>query len=92
MYAGVLDLPIAIDGTVTVTYPCQITTGTSCTLETGPAQTPANGFAFNNGHAYVSGFGSGGGIGICTIEAFGIFDNCVTSPSLTGYYGGMAVH
>jgi hypothetical protein len=92
MYAGVLYLPIAIDGTVTVTYPCQITTGTSCTLDTAPVQTPVTGLAFNNGHAYVSGGGGGGGIGICTIEASGIIDNCVTSPSLTGNYGGVAVH
>jgi hypothetical protein len=92
MYAGVLYLPIAADGTVTVTYPCQITTGTSCTLDTGLVQTPANGFAFNNGYAYAGGYGGGGGVGICTIEASGLLDKCTTSSSLTGYYGGMAVH
>jgi hypothetical protein len=92
MYAGVLYLPIAADGTVTVTYPCQITTGTSCTLDTGLVQTPANGFVFNNGYAYASGYGGGGGVGICTIEASGLLDKCTTSSSLTGYYGGMAVH
>jgi hypothetical protein len=90
--AGTLILPIAGNGTVTVNYPCSLTVGTSCTDDTAAVQTPANSFAFNNGHAYVSGYGSGGGIGICTLEASGIFDNCVTSSSLAGYYGGMAVH
>jgi hypothetical protein len=53
-----------------------------------------SGFAFNNGYAYVAGFGGGGGIGICTIEASGVLDQCATSTNsfLTGYYGGMAVH
>ncbi len=90
--AGTLILPIAPDGTVTVEYPCSLTVGTSCTDDTASLQTPINGFAFDNGHVYISGFGSGGGIGICTLEAAGIFDNCVTSPSLTGFYGGLAVH
>ncbi len=90
--AGVLILPIAGDGTVTVDYPCSLTIGTSCTDDTASVQTPVTGFAFNNGYAYVGGFGSGGGIGICTIEASGLLDNCLTSPSLTGYYGGVAVH
>jgi len=93
--ASIIILPIAADGTVAVMYPCPFTTGSSCTIDgVGPVQSTINGFAFNNGHAYVSGYGGGGGIGICTIEASGILDNCVTSadPGLTGYYGGMAVH
>ena len=32
-FAGVLILPIAGDGTVTVNYPCSTTIGTSCTIE-----------------------------------------------------------
>jgi hypothetical protein len=92
-FAGILILPIASDGTVTVNYPCSLTTGTSCTIEgAGPGQTEVRGFAFNNGYAYLSGYGSGGGIAICTIEASGILDPCAISPSLQGYYGGMAVH
>jgi hypothetical protein len=90
--ASIMILPIAGDGTVTVNYPCALTTtGTSCTIDgIGPVQTPVTGLAFNNGHAYASGAGSGGGIGVCTIEASGIIDSCTTN--LTGYYGGMAVH
>ncbi len=91
--AGILILPIASDGTVTVNYPCSLTTGTSCTIESaGPGQTEVQSFAFNNGYAYLSGYGSGGGISICTIEASGILDQCAISPSLAGYYGGMAFH
>jgi hypothetical protein len=90
--AGVLILPIAGDGTVTVNYPCSLMVGTSCTDEgTAPAQTPVTGFAFDNGYAYVPGYGSGGGVGICTIAPSGLLTNCATSPSLTGYYGGLAV-
>jgi hypothetical protein len=78
---------------VTVNYPCSLTTGTSCTIEGAePGQTEVQGFAFNNGYAYLGGYGSGGGIPICTIEASGILDQCAISPSLQGYYGGMAVH
>jgi hypothetical protein len=88
--AGVLILPIAANGTVAMGYPCSYAVGTSCTDDFGQAQTPIDGIAFDNGHAYVSGIG--GGIGICTLEASGIIDNCVTSPSLPGYYGGIAVH
>jgi hypothetical protein len=93
--ASIMILPIAGDGTVTVNYPCPFTTGTSCTIDgVGPVQSTVNGFAFNNGYAYVSGYGGGGGIGICTIEASGIMDNCLTSsdPFLNGSYGGMTVH
>jgi hypothetical protein len=91
--AGILILPIANDGSVTVNYPCSLTTGTSCTIEGAePGQTEVQGFAFNNGYAYLSGYGSGGGIAICTIEASGILDQCAISASLQGYYGGMAVH
>jgi hypothetical protein len=90
-FAGVLILPIAGDGTVTVNYPCSLTTGTSCTIDNAePGE--VRGFAFNNGYAYLSGYGSGGGIAICKIEASGILDQCAISPSLQGYYGGMAVH
>ena len=98
--AGDMILPIAGNGTVTPLYSptfCSLTPGTLCTIDgnvpTAPTQTPLSGFAFNNGFAYVAGFGGGGGIGICTFEAStGVLDNCTTSPSLTGYYGGMAVH
>jgi UDP-3-O-[3-hydroxymyristoyl] glucosamine N-acyltransferase len=78
---------------VTVNYPCSTTIGTSCTIEEGtPAQSAVFGFAFNNGYAYASGFGTFG-IGICTIGASGILDNCATSPSLSAFfYGGIAVH
>ena len=88
-------LPIAGDGTVTVTYPCSFTPATPCTIDpTGPVQSTVNGFSFDNGYAYVSGSGGGGGVGICAIEASGILGNCVTSsdPLLTGYFGGMAFH
>ncbi|MDP9082552.1 MAG: hypothetical protein M3N50_02125 [Pseudomonadota bacterium] len=92
-HAAIMILPIAGNGTVTVNYPCSLTTGTSCTIDgTGPVQTPVTGLAFNNGHVYSSGSGSGGGIGICTLEASGFIDNCVTSSGPTGNYGGMAVH
>jgi hypothetical protein len=98
--AGDMILPIGGNGTVTPLYSptfCSLTPGTSCTIDgnvpTAPTQTPLSGFAFNNGYAYVAGFGGVGGIGICTFEAStGVLDNCTTSPSLTGYYGGMAVH
>jgi len=93
--AGPMILPIAGDGTVTVTYPCSFTPATSCTIDpSGPVQSTVNGFSFNNGYAYVSGYGGGGRVGICTIEASGILAKCTTSPDplLTGYYGGMAVH
>jgi hypothetical protein len=90
--AGTLVLPIAMDGTVTVNYPCSTTVGTSCTVEEGlPAQSAVYGFAFNNGYAYASGFGNPS-IGICTIGASGILTNCATSPALLGFYGGIAVH
>jgi hypothetical protein len=105
--AGTLILPIAGDGTVTVpaasppTNPptaaqCSASTtivSSPCTIEENtPAQSAVFGFAFNNGYAYASGFGALG-IGICTIEASGILDNCATSPSLSAfYYGGIAVH
>jgi hypothetical protein len=90
--AGVLVLPISGNGTVTLNYPCSTTPGTSCTSTPGPVQSTVYSFAFNNGYAYASGFGGGGGIGICTIETSGIVDNCTTSLSLVGNYGGMAVH
>ena len=93
--AGPMILPIAGDGTVTVTYPCSFTPATPCTIDpTGPVQSTVNGFSFDNGYAYVSGSGGGGGVGICAIEASGILGNCVTSsdPLLTGYFGGMAFH
>jgi hypothetical protein len=86
--AGTLILPIASNGTVTVNYPC---TGTSCTIDYAPAQSPVYGFAFNNGYAYASGFSGGGGIGICTIETSGIVDKCTSSFTGTNY-GGLAVH
>jgi hypothetical protein len=97
--AGTLILPIANDGTVTVpvapaTCSASTTIVTSpCTIEENiPAQSAVFGFAFNNGYAYASGFGAFG-IGICTIEASGILDNCASSPSLSAfYYGGIAVH
>ena len=94
-FAGILILPIAGDGTVTVNHPCSTTTGTSCTIEgTEPGSTEVSGFAFNHGYAYLSGYGTGpgGGIGICTIEASGILDQCAISPNLKGYYGWIAVH
>ena len=92
--AAVLILPIAGDGSVTLNYPCSLSVGTSCTVDTSPTQTPLTGLAFNNGYAYVSGYGGGGGVGICTIAASGLLTNCATSPNafLTGYYGGMAIH
>ena len=95
--AGVLILPI-VNGTVTVDYPCPSSstatswTGTSCTIDYWPSQSPQIGFAFNNGYAYFSGYGNGGGISICTIEASGFAYPCTISPSPTGNYGGMAVH
>jgi hypothetical protein len=101
--AGPMLLTIAGDGTVTpvVGSPfCSLAPViTSCTIDgvaTSPTQTPLNGLAFNNGYAYVSGVGNGGGIGICTIEASGILDKCVTSPDLLvavpAIFGGLAVH
>jgi len=88
--AGTLILPIT-SGTVTVTYPCSTTVGTSCTIDYAPAQSAVYGFAFHNGYAYASGFGGGGGIGICTIEASGIVDKCSSSFPGTNY-GGLAVN
>jgi hypothetical protein len=102
--AGDMFLPIAGDGTVAPLYSptfCSLTPGTSCTIDGDgmvftsiPHQTPITGFAFNNGFAYVAGFGSGGGIGVCTIETTGVLDNCVTSSNafLNTIYGGLAVH
>jgi hypothetical protein len=90
--AGILILPIAPDGTVTVNYPCSLTIGTSCTDDTAAVQTPVTGLAFDNGYAYVSGYGGGGGEGICQLEPSGLIDDCVTSPSLSGYYGQTAFH
>jgi hypothetical protein len=95
--AGILVLPIASNGSVTVNYPCSTTTGTSCTIESsGPGQTEVSGFAFSNGYAYFGGYGidPGGGVGICTIEASGLLEQCVISLELKGsaYYGAMAVH
>jgi len=92
--AGTLILPINGSGAVAVGYPCSLVVGTSCTDDLFPAQSPATGFAFDNGYAYVAGFGSGGGVGKCTIEASGILDQCVTSPSLPAgiFYGGLATH
>ena len=59
--AGVLILPIAGDGTVTVDYPCSLTIRDLVhRSNTASVQTPVTGFAFNNGYAYVSGYGSGG--------------------------------
>ena len=60
-----------------------------------PQQTPITGFAFNNGFAYVTGLGGGGGVAVCTIETTGVLDNCVstaTSSLPSGVYGGLAVH
>jgi hypothetical protein len=104
--AGIMMLPIANDGSVTINYPCSVWdgttgTGTSCTIDgasSAPVQSPVTGLVFNNGFAYVAGFGGGGGIAICTVESTGaqsgLLDNCVTSgnASLTGYFGGLAVH
>ncbi len=98
--AGDMILTIAGNGSVTVNYPCSTATGTSCTIDgnllTPPVQTPLAGFAFNvnYGFAYVAGTGGAGGVGICTIEATGVLDNCTTSPNafLNGVYGGIAVH
>jgi len=97
--AGNMILPIAGDGTVTPIYSpnfCSLTPGTSCTIDgsaSSPLQTPLTGFAFNNGYAYVAGYGNGGGIGICTIETSGVLDHCVSSPNPTlRGYGGIAVH
>ena len=93
---GAIMLPIAGDGTVTVTYPCSLTpTASSCTIDpVGPVQSTVNGFSFNNGYAYVSEYGGGGGVGICVIGFYGNLDNCVASPNsfLKGVYGGIAVH
>jgi hypothetical protein len=94
-HASIMILPIATDGTVTVNYPCALNTpGTSCTIDgMGPVQTPVTGLAFNNGFAYAGGFGGGGGISVCTIEASGFLDKCVKSSSPpSADYGGMAVH
>jgi hypothetical protein len=98
--AGDMILPIT-NGTVTLLYSptfCSLTPGTSCTIDgnvaSAPLQTPITGFGFNNGYAYVSGLGGAGGIAVCTIETTGVLDNCVntTTPNISGYYGGMAVH
>ena len=102
--AGDMILPIAGNGTVTPVYAptfCSLLPGTSCTIDGDgtnftsiPHQTPITGFAFDNGHAYVAGYGAGGGVAVCTIEPSGVLDQCTTStdPLLTGYYGGMAIH
>ncbi len=97
--AGTLILPIAGDGTVTVPVApavCSASTTTvtsPCTIEEStPAQSAVFGFAFNNGYAYASGYGALG-IGICTIGASGILENCATPTILNSfYYGGIAVH
>ena len=78
---------------MTVNYPCSLTTGTSCTIDGAePGQSEVRGIAFNDGYAYLSGYSVGSGIAICTIEPSGILDQCAISPSLQGYYGGMAFH
>ncbi len=101
-HASILITPIsvAVGGTLVSNYPCAYGsvsgTVTPCAIDDkGPVQTPVAGLVFNNGYAYASGYGSGGGIGICTVEASGIVDTCATSPSLpsgSGNYGGMAIH
>jgi len=101
-HAAILITPIsvAVGGTLVSNYPCALAsksgTVAPCVIDDlGPVQTPVTGLVFNNGYAYASGYGSGGGIGICTIEASGIVDKCTTSSSLpsgSGNYGGMAVH
>jgi hypothetical protein len=92
---GAVMLPIAGDGTATVTYPCSLTpTAPSCTIDpVGPVQSTVNGFSFSDGYAYVSEYG-GGGVGICVIGYYGNLDNCVISSNsfLNGVYGGIAVH
>ena len=94
---GPLILPIAGNGTVTVTIPCDISnSGTSCT-DDGDAslvQNPVTGLAFNNGHAYISGYSGGGGISVCDVGLRGYIDHCVVSPDarLVGYFLEMAVH
>jgi hypothetical protein len=91
---AVLVLPIAVDGSVTPTYPCSATAGTSCTIVTTPPQSPANGVAFNNGFAYVTGFGGSGGIAVCTLDGSGLLATCTnsTDPGALGFFGGLAVH
>jgi hypothetical protein len=96
--AGVLLLPIQPDGSVIVMYPCPYAAGpgVTCVDDLPPLQTPMTGFAFNNGYAYVAGFGNGGagGVGVCKVEASGYLDNCSTgtSPGTPAVYGGLAVH
>ncbi len=98
-HASVMITPIsvAVGGTLVSNYACPLASVSGvvgqCVIDdSGPVQTPVAGLVFNNGYTYASGYGSGGGIGICTIEASGIVDKCATSPSLSGSYGGMAVH
>ncbi len=96
--AGVLQLPIQPDGSVIVMYPCPYAAGpgVTCVDDLPPLQTPMTGFAFNNGYAYVAGFGNSGngGVGVCKVEASGYLDNCITgtSPGTPAVYGGLAVH
>jgi hypothetical protein len=96
--AGVLLLPIQSDGSVKVTYPCPYSTGAgvTCVDDTVPLQTPLTGIAFNNGYAYVSGYGNSGagGVAVCKVEATGYLDQCTTSatPGTPAYYGALAVH
>jgi hypothetical protein len=72
---------------------CVLAPGTSCTIDVVP-QTPVVSTAFNNGYGYLSGFGGGGGVGVCRLEANGLLDNCITgaSPNRPGNYGQLAVH
>ncbi|MGC1386716.1 MAG: hypothetical protein WA807_01775 [Steroidobacteraceae bacterium] len=98
-HASIMITPIsvALGGNLVANYACPLAsisgTITPCVIDDlGPVQTPVAGLAFNNGYAYTSGYGHGGGIGICTVEASGIVDKCATSSSPTGDFGGMAVH
>lgn len=104
-HAAILLFPIATNGAVTVPTPpatCVLTPGTSCTINPYPppapgvpggvSQTPVLSIAFNNGYGYVSGYGGGGGVGVCKRELNGLLDHCVTASSPHGYYGAMAVH
>ncbi len=97
--AAVLLLPINPDGTVTIPTPpatCESApSSNACTLDDLVTQTPVGATAFNNGYAYITG---NAGVGVCTVEPsgvpIGLLDTCSTntSPSATGYYGGLAVH
>jgi hypothetical protein len=96
--AGVLPPPIQNDGSVKVTYPCPYcpAPGVVCVDDTAPLQTPLTGIAFNNGYAYVSGYGNSGnrGVAVCKVEASGYLDQCTTgaSPGFPADYGALAVH